>query len=341
MSWMMDAAAIPRVELALTPTPILPLERLSARLGTELWVKRDDLTGLLESGNKVRKLEFLVGEALANNADTLITCGTLQSNCCRTVAAVSARLGLRAVLALKGPRPDLYDGNLLLDRMLGAEVHYCTDEQWAKIDDVLADLEARVRARGGRPYVIPESGATVVGALGYMACAREIAEQIRHGAPDFDTIVITSFSGGSQAGLIMGKQLTGLSAEIVSVPVAWEAADVRDYVARVISEAARRYGLRVTPPAAVHVVDGCQGAGRGSVDDATLRTMTRLAREEGLVLDPVYTAKAFHGFLTELRQDPRRFGARVCFIHTGGIFSLLPFREPLTRLLDGDALLES
>ncbi len=338
---MTDAAAIPRVELALTPTPILPLERLSARLGTELWVKRDDLTGLLESGNKVRKLEFLIGEALADNADTLITCGTLQSNCCRTVAAVSARLGLRAVLALKGPRPALYDGNLLLDRMLGAEVHYCTDEQWAKIDDVLADLEARVRARGGRPYVIPESGATVVGALGYMACAHEIAQQIRHGAPDFDTIVITSFSGGSQAGLIMGKQLTGLSAEIVSVPVAWEAADVRDYVAGVISEAARRYGLRVTPPAAVHVVDGYQGAGRGSVDDASLRTMTRLAREEGLVLDPVYTAKAFHGLLTELRQDPRRFGARVCFIHTGGIFSLFPFREPLTRLLDGDALLES
>jgi D-cysteine desulfhydrase len=310
-------------------------------VGTELWVKRDDLTGLLESGNKVRKLEFLIGEALADNADTLITCGTLQSNCCRTVAAVSARLGLRAVLALKGPRPALYDGNVLLDRMLGAEVHYCTDEQWAKIDDVLADLEARVRARGGRPYVIPESGATVVGALGYMACAHEIAQQIRHGAPDFDTIVITSFSGGSQAGLIMGKQLTGLSAEIVSVPVAWEAADVRDYVAGVISEAARRYGLRVTPPAAVHVVDGYQGAGRGSVDDATLQTMTRLAREEGLVLDPVYTAKAFHGLLTELRQDPRRFGARVCFIHTGGIFGLFPFREPLTRLLDGDALLES
>ena len=338
---MKDTAAIPRVELALTPTPILPLERLSARLGTELWVKRDDLTGLLESGNKVRKLEFLIGEALANNADTLITCGTLQSNCCRTVAAVSARLGLRAVLALKGPRPDLYDGNLLLDRMLGAEVHYCTDEQWAKIDDVLGDLEARARARGGRPYVIPESGATVVGALGYMACAHEIAQQIRHGAPDFDTIVITSFSGGSHAGLLMGKQLTGLSAEIVSVPVAGEAADVRDYVVRVISEAARRYGLRVTPPGEVQVVDRYQGAGRGSVDDATLRMVVRLAREEGLVLDPVYTAKAFYGLLTELRQDPRRFGARVCFIHTGGIFSLFPFREPLTRLLDEDALLES
>src|SRR6266404_1608876 len=234
---MTQSPPIPRVELAQTPTPLLKLERLSERVGVELWVKRDDLTGLLESGNKVRKLEFLIGEALAQGADTLITCGTLQSNCCRTVAAVSARLGLRAVLALKGSRPPVYDGNLLLD-------------------DVLADLEARVRARGGRPYVIPESGATVVGALGYMACAREIREQTRHGAPDFDTIVITAFSGGSQAGLLMGKQLAGLRAEIVSVAVAWEAAEVRRYVAGLIEQGARRYQLNVAPPAEVRVIDG-------------------------------------------------------------------------------------
>src|SRR5204862_4244173 len=167
------APPIPRVELAHAPTPLLQLERLSEELGVELWVKRDDLTGLLETGNKIRKLEFLVGEALAQNADTLITCGTLQSNGCRAVAAVSARLGLRAVLAVKGARPDVYDGNLLLDKLLGAEVHYCSDEEWEQIDEVLMELQARVRARGGWPYVIPESGATVVGALGYMVCAHE------------------------------------------------------------------------------------------------------------------------------------------------------------------------
>jgi D-cysteine desulfhydrase len=341
MTSMAGSPPIPRVELALAPTPILRLERLSARLGVELWVKRDDLTGLLESGNKVRKLEFLVGEALAEGADTLITCGTLQSNCCRTVAAVSARLGLRAVLALKGPRPDVYDGNLLLDRILGADVHYCTDEQWAKIDDVLAELEAQERTRGRRPYVIPESGATVTGALGYMSCAREIREQIRHGAPDFDTIVITAFSGGSQAGLLMGKQLTGLRAEIVSVPVAWEGREVRDYVGRVIAEARHRYRLDVTPPRDVPVIDGYQGEGRGQIGADTLATVLDLAREEGLILDPVYTAKAFHGLVSELARDPRRFGERVCFIHTGGLFSLFPFRGPLSRLLDGGALVES
>src|SRR5712691_4135833 len=131
------APPIPRIELALAPTPLLKLERLSREIGTELWVKRDDLTGLLESGNKIRKLEFLVGEALAQRADTLITCGTLQSNCCRAVAAVAAGLGLHAVLALKGTRPDEYDGNLLLDRLLGADVRYCTDDDWSNLADVM------------------------------------------------------------------------------------------------------------------------------------------------------------------------------------------------------------
>src|SRR5438445_12598424 len=139
---------IPRVELAAVPTPLLKLERLSREVGVELWGKRDDLTGLLETGNKIRKLEFLVGEALAQRADTLITCGTLQSNCCRCVAAVCARLGLRAVLALKGAQPAEYDGNLLLDRLLGADIRYCTDAEWKKIDETMQDLAARERAAG-------------------------------------------------------------------------------------------------------------------------------------------------------------------------------------------------
>src|SRR5262245_24350324 len=129
-----------RLPLTLAPTPILPLDRLSRELGVEIYLKRDDLTGLLESGNKVRKLEFLVGDALASGADTLITCGTLQSNCCRAVAAVSARLGLSAVLAVKGERPGTYDGNLLLDRLLGADVRYVSDEEFEQCDATLERL---------------------------------------------------------------------------------------------------------------------------------------------------------------------------------------------------------
>lgn len=333
-----SAPPIPRIELAQAPTPLLKLERLSAELGIEMWVKRDDLTGLLETGNKIRKLEFLIGEALVQNADTLITCGTLQSNCCRCVAAVAARLGLRSVLALKGERPAEYDGNLLLDRMLGADIRYCTNAEWAKIDEVLQDLAARERARGHVPYVIPESGATVVGALGYLACGQELAEQVRHGAPSFDTVVITAFSGGSQAGLLMAKQIAGLRADIVSVPIAWEGPRVRSYVVDVIERARQRYGLPVNPPREVRILDGYQGAGRAEIRREDFEMVMRLARLEGVILDPVYTAKAFAGVLDTLGRDPKALGRRVCFVHTGGVFSVFPYRSALSRLSDGDSL---
>jgi D-cysteine desulfhydrase len=323
-----------RVELALTPTPILKLDRLSRELGVELCLKRDDLTGLLESGNKVRKLEFLVGDALQQGADTLITCGTLQSNCCRAVAAVAARMGLQAVVAVKGQRPDVYDGNLLLDKLLGAEVRYLSDAEFERVDETLEALAAELRARGRRPYVIPESGSNEVGALGYLECAVELAGQIGHGAPRFDTIVIAGFSGGSQAGLLMGKQLAGLPAEIVGIPIAWSVEQVRSRVTQTIERAIRRFGFAIDVPKTVNLLDGYQGIGRAKVEDGDLLAIADLARREGVLLDPVYTAKAFHGLLDTLRRDRKALGQRVCFIHTGGIFSLFPFREHLSRLLD-------
>jgi D-cysteine desulfhydrase len=323
-----------RIELALSPTPIMKLERVSRRLGVELYLKRDDLTGLLESGNKVRKLEFLVGDALDQGADTLITVGTLQSNCCRAVSAVAARLGLKAVVAVKGERPAAYDGNLLLNRMLGAEVRYLTDEEFASYPITLEAIAEDVRRHGGRPYIIPESGSNETGALGYLECAVELAEQIGHGAPRFDTIAITAFSGGSQAGLLMGKQLAGLPSEIVGVPIAFSADHVRAYIAETIGKAVRRYGFALDVPKTIHLLDGYQGTGRAGVADAELSLLIRMAREEGVMLDPVYTAKAFGGLLDTLQRDPQALGQRVCFIHTGGIFSLFPFREPLSRLLD-------
>ena len=326
-----------RLPLALAPTPILPLDRLSRELGVEIYLKRDDLTGLLESGNKVRKLEFLVGEALAQGADTLITCGTLQSNCCRAVAAVSARLGLRAVLAVKGERPDAYDGNLLLDRLLGADVRYVSDAEFDQSEATMLRIAEEVRARGGRPYVIPESGSNEIGALGYLECAVEIAEQINHGAPRFDAVVISVYSGGSQAGLLMGKQLAGLPAEIVGVPVARPVESVREHVGDTIRAAVRRFGFAIEVPKTIHLLDGYQGSGRAAVGQPELDAIVRLARSEGVILDPVYTAKAFAGLIDTLRRDPRALGHRVCFIHTGGIFSLFPFRESLTRLIDAPA----
>lgn len=311
------------------------------RLGVELWVKRDDVTGLLESGNKVRKLEFLVGEALQQGADTLITCGTVQSNCCRAVAAVAARLGLKAVLAVKGHRPTEYDGNLLLGKLLGAELVFCPEEEFARIDDVFARLTETVRGKGGVPYVIPESGATEVGALGYAACADELAEQLHQSGSVFDTVAVAAFSGGSQAGLLIGKQLSGLAAEIVGIPIASPATQVRDYITATIQKIAARFELAVEPPKTIHLLDGYQGAGRGQIGEPELAAVVELAREEGILLDPVYTAKAFRGLLDHLRRDPKEFGSRVCFVHTGGLFSLFPFRAELSRLLDEERFPEA
>lgn len=326
-----------RVQLALAPTPILKLDRLSRELGVELYLKRDDLTGLLESGNKVRKLEFLVGEALQQGADTLITCGTLQSNCCRAVSAVAARIGLKAVVAVKGQKPDVYDGNLLLDRLLGADIRYLSDAAFEGVGDMLEQLAADLRAEGRHPYIIPESGSNEVGALGYLECAVELAGQINHGAPRFDTVVITAFSGGSQAGLLMGKQLAGLPGEIVGVPIAWEGARVRDNILRTLGKAIQRFEFAIEVPKTIHLLDGYQGTGRAKVDREDLSIIAALASQEGIVLDPVYTAKAFRGLVDTLRRDRKMLGQRICFIHTGGIFSVFPFREPLSSLLDEGA----
>jgi D-cysteine desulfhydrase len=326
--------APPRVSLALLPTPIVKLERLSRELGVELFVKRDDLTGLLESGNKVRKLEFLVAEALAAGADTLVTCGTVQSNCCRAVAATAARLGMRAVLVVAGERPDVYDGNLLLGRLLGAELRFLPGDQLGRAGEVMAAIADEVRQAGGHPYVIPESGATEVGALGYLECAVELAGQIAHGAPRFDAIAIAAYSGGSQAGLLMGKQLGGLPSEIVGIPIAWPSERVRESVTATMRASIRRFGLAIDVPKAIHLLDGYQGAGRADVADAEIQAIVRLARQEGIVLDPVYTGKAFSALMDTLRRDRRALGQRVCFVHTGGLFGLFPLRERLTRLID-------
>jgi D-cysteine desulfhydrase family pyridoxal phosphate-dependent enzyme len=321
-----------RLELALAPTPILKLDRLSRRLGVEVHVKRDDLTGLLESGNKVRKLEFLVGEALQRGADTLITCGPPDSNGCRAVAAVAARLGLRAVLAIRGERPAASDGNLLLGRLLGADTRYHPDLGPDPGPEPMEALAAEVRARGGRPYVIPESGAGELGALGYVECAVELSEQIHHGAPRFDAIVITAGSGGSHAGLLMGKQLAGLPGEIVSVPVTAPAERVREAIVRTVGAAVQRFGFAIEVPKAIHLLDGYQGAGPGAATDEELAVIVALAREEGLLLDPVYTAKGFRGLVETLARDPKALGQRVCFIHTGGLFSLFRYRDRLSQL---------
>jgi D-cysteine desulfhydrase len=324
-----------RLALAAAPTPIQPLPRISQRLGLELLVKRDDLTGFAESGNKVRKLEFLVREALDQGADTLITVGALQSNCARATAAVAARLGLRCVLGLRGERPATLDGNLLLARLFGAETLFVPAAEVDQPEALLTRLVEHVRSTGGHPYVIPESGSNELGALGYVRLVEELRTQVEGGAPEPETVVVAAWSGGSLAGLHLGKALYGLPAEILGVPIAFEAEAIRDYVWNTVRKAASRFGLDAhVERGAVPLLDGYQGVGRSAVEEQELTTVADVAREAGILLDPVYTAKAFHALCREAPRHRALRGRRVLFIHTGGGFGVFPYREALGSLLD-------
>jgi D-cysteine desulfhydrase len=327
-----------RIRLVHGPTPIEPLARLGPELGIELAVKRDDLTGFAESGNKVRKLEFLVKDALDQGADTLITVGALQSNCARATAAVAARLGLRCVLGLRGERPAEADGNLLLARLFGAEAVFVPPAEADAPEALFAALCERVRRAGGRPYVIPESGSNEIGALGYAALIEELQAQIAAGAPAPDALVVSAWSGGSLAGLYLGRALFGLDVEIWGVPVQFEADVIRDAVWATVRKAASRLG--VEPALArndIHLLDGYQGDGRAAVRAEELRIVVETARATGLLLDPVYTAKGFLALVTEARRRPGGLGRRVLFLHTGGGFGVFPHRAALTRLVDDPA----
>jgi D-cysteine desulfhydrase len=327
-----------RVRLAASPTPVQSLPRLGAALGLELSVKRDDLTGFAESGNKARKLEFLVHDALDQGADTLITVGALQSNCARATAVVAARLGLGCVLGIRGAPPEVPDGNLLLARLFGARAVHVPPEAVDRPEALFSRLAEEVRAAGGRPYIIPESGSNELGALGYAAAVEELQAQIAAGAlSPPDAVVVAAWSGGSLAGLHLGKALYGLGAEIWGVPVEFDAETIRASVWATVRKSAARIGADVhVERSAIRLLDGYQGDGRVGVRPEELAVVARAARD-GLLLDPVYTAKAFLALEDTARRAPGLLGRRVLFLHTGGGFGVFPFRATLARLVDADA----
>jgi D-cysteine desulfhydrase len=326
-----------RVPLARTGTPLQPLPRTSAALGVEVLAKRDDLTGAELSGNKVRKLEFLIADALDQGAEVVITCGGEQSNHARATALAAARSGLRAHLVLRcedPAHPPATTGNILLDRLAGATITWISRAEWRDRNAIMAREADRLRNVGPRPYVIPEGGSNAMGSWGYVACAEELARDLAALPARPTTIVYACGSGGTGAGLVLGAKMHQLPARIAGVNVC----DDREYFVRAISSicadfAARWPGTPVVRESDIEIVDGHVGLGYAKSRPEELATIRDVCRRDGLVLDPVYTGKAFHGVVTELARDPRRFGERVVFVHTGGIFGLFPVAEQLAPLL--------
>jgi D-cysteine desulfhydrase family pyridoxal phosphate-dependent enzyme len=335
---MSITAHLPRYPLAFLPTPLHLLPRLSEQLAAsfqipapsfQLWLKRDDQTGLATGGNKTRKLEFLVADALAQRCDTLITTGAIQSNHCRQTAAAAARAGLACELVLGGQPPDQPDGNYLLDLLFGAKAHFTTRENRL---NRLAELADELRAASRRPYFITYGGSDPVGACGYAAALEELQEQTTTRGIEPDLIVIPSSSGGTQAGLVAGAWALGWDAPILGISIDETAAELQAMIAALASQTADRLGQPHTfAPEDIRVSADYLGAGYGVVGDLERDAIRLLARAEGVLLDPVYTGRAFGGLLDLLRRPiglpwpPKT----IVFWHTGGSPALFAYAPDL------------
>jgi len=315
-----------RVSIAHLPTPLESLPRLTAQLGgPELWIKRDDQTGLATGGNKARKLEFLVADALAQGADTLITAGAAQSNHARQTAAAAAKFGLACRLVLRGEEPPQMQGNLLLDRMVGAEVVWVGARP---LTEAMSQVAEELQAAGRRPYVVPYGGSNPIGASGYVAAMEELLAQCAERGLHFDHIVHPSSSGGTQAGLVVGARALEYTGRILGISVDQQAGVLQRRLADLAMATSEHLGLGLTfAPEDFAVEDGYLGGGYGVLGDLERAAIRTLARSEGVLLDPVYTGRAFGGLLDMIRHSAFRPGERVLFWHTGGTAGLFGYGD--------------
>lgn len=319
----------PRVDLAHLPTPLEHLPMLSKRLGgPNLWVKRDDCTGLATGGNKTRKLEFLIGDALRRKADVLVTHGAWQSNHVRQTAAAAARCGLgcEVLLEQRLPRPsDEYQvsGNVLLDRLFGARVHAVP--AGTEVAAATASLVEELRRRGRSPYIIPGGGSNPIGALGYVRGARELIGQARHSNIALDHIIVASGTAGTQAGLLAGLQMCRYRASVLGIAVGERETVQQRKVQALLCRTVDL--LQLSPPAAeaAQVNADYIGEGYGIPTTAMRDAVALLAGTEGILLDPVYTGKAMAGLLDLTRRQWFRQGDNVVFVHTGGTTALFAY----------------
>lgn len=326
----MDLTRFPRAELARLPTPIELLPRLTAHLGgPRLYVKRDDLTGLGLGGNKLRKLEFLLGEALARGADTVLTVGALQSNHARQTAAACARLGLECELILRrsSHAGDAYlnNGNILLDRLFGARLHVLQAHE--NREERMAARAEALRATGRQPYCIPVGGSCGLGNFGYAVCAEEILNQASAAGLQFEAVVTATGSGGTQGGLVAGMRLLG-GPPVIGIAVEGTRAEQQTLTAHQATDTLRLLGHGEADMAAeVTVMDEFVGPGYARPTDSMREALALAARFEGLVLDPVYTGKAFAGFIALARSGRFKQDQSLLFLHTGGVPGLFAYPE--------------
>lgn len=315
-----------RIALAQLPTPIEKLERLSRHLdGPEIWIKRDDQTGLAGGGNKTRKLEFVLADALAQGCDHLVTLGSAQSNHCRQTAAAAAKLGLGCSLVLRGDAPPQSLGNLLLDRVLGAQVHWAGErERVAVAEEIVENL----KRAGRRPYLIPLGASDGLGAVGYVRAMDEALTQLKAMNLSVDVMVLASSSAGTQAGLVLGASLFGFKSRVLGISIDASEADLKNRVTQIAGDAAKLLQVEAQP-LRVEVNADYLGNGYGVVGVLERDAVRLLAQTEGLLLDPVYTGRAMGALLDLIRRGAFKNEQRILFLHTGGAPALSAFADQL------------
>ena len=329
----MNLSDFSQVKLCHSPTPLEPLIRLSEFFGgPEIWIKRDDCTGLASGGNKTRKLEFLVGEAIEQGADTLVTQGAVQSNHARQTAAAAAKFGLKCHILLERRVQNTmvsYEqtGNVLLNKLFGASIEY--RESGIDMNSEGENVCGELKNKGHKPYFIPGGGSNPVGALGYVKCALELTEQINNLSLSFETLIHATGSTGTQAGLVAGLEGLNSKLPVLGISVRQPENKQVDAVWKLVKKTVDKLNIPEIPREKILVDDRYVGEGYGVPNEGTLEAINLLAQMESILLDPVYSGKGMAGLISMIRKGIFKKGQKILFLHTGGSVALFAYEKEI------------
>ncbi|WP_432404737.1 D-cysteine desulfhydrase family protein [Wukongibacter sp. M2B1] len=311
------------ITLANLPTKIEKLKSFSQKFyGTDIYIKRDDYTGMEVSGNKVRKLEFTLKDALEKGCDSVITCGGIQSNHARATVVCATKLGLKSYLVLKGNDKEYNRGNHFIDRVLGAQVKFISDEEYKhNRNEIMEAFKKELEAKGHKPYIMPEGASNGIGNFGYMKAFDEILEQEKELGISFHVICVAVGSGGTYGGLFLGNEIHKSGKKIFGINIYDDKVDYVDKVYNLMDESHKYMEENIScSKDDINIIDDYVGEGYGKTTDEQIKFIIEVARKEGIMLDTVYTGKAFYGLIQELKKGTIGEKVNVLFIHTGGQF---------------------
>lgn len=315
-----------KISLANLPTKIEKLDRISAELGINLYIKRDDQTATEFSGNKIRKLEYALKEAIDSGCDTVITCGGIQSNHARATVAAAIKLGLKSAILLRTNEDPVIEGNYFLNKLMGADIRFCASDEYRNSrGEIMEGIAKEYKDKGHKAYIIPEGASFGIGVLGYYSCLEEIAMQEKQMGVNFDTIAVATGSGGTFAGLYLANKFHKYGKRIIGMAVCDDVEYFRDIAYNISKDALEHIGETIDiDKEEMEINDRHVGIGYAISKKDELDFITDFARKEGVILDPVYTGKAMKGLYSEIKDKTIKNPGNVLFIHTGGLFGLFP-----------------